>query len=307
MIGAVDIGGTKISVGMVDQNGCILARAECPTTPERGLGDGLNRIADMLRTTATQASGELCGIGVGCTGPVNPMNGTIGDVKFLPGWEGANIVHELSKRFIVEVAIENDADAGALGEAAWGSGQGASSFIFVTVGTGIGGGIVFNGRLYRGVNGAHPEIGHHVIDPSGPACFCGANGCWESFASGPAMVQWLRENFPQSPLSSEPLEARDICVAAEQGDPQAQEVVERTGYFLGLGMANLITLFTPEVLAFGGGLMSSYHLFEDKIHETIRANCGLVPNEKTRVLPAMLGPDTGLIGAARVWAHHFGS
>jgi len=117
-------------------------------------------------------------------------------MDFLPGWEGGNPVDEFSRRFQVSVAMENDADAAALAEAGWGAGKGKGSLIYVTIGTGIGGGIILNGQLYRGAAQAHPEIGHHVIDPSGPHCFYGAQGCWEVLAAGPAMVKWLKGQAP---------------------------------------------------------------------------------------------------------------
>jgi len=305
MIGAVDIGGTKIAVGVVDESGRVWAYTECLTTPERGWTDGLARIIKMLQETASHAGGELHGVGVGCTGPVDPLAGTIGNVEFLPGWEGANLAGELSRAFHLPVAIENDADAAALGEAAWGAGRGAERFIYVTVSTGIGGGLVFDGQLYRGVDGAHPEIGHHVIDPAGPACFCGAHGCWESLASGPGMARWMRDNDQDGLYATELLDARSICAAAERGDPLAQAAVAREAYYLGLGLANLITLFVPDVIALGGGLMRSRHLFWDTILNTIRGMCGLVPYEKVRLVSAVLGPQAGLIGAARVWLHRY--
>jgi glucokinase len=311
VIGAVDIGGTKIAVGMVDEAGRVLARTESQTAPEHGPADGLARITQMLRETAAQAGEHLHnhtplrGIGIGCTGPVHPLAGTIGDVEFLPGWEGADLVGELSRAFGVPAAIENDADAAALGEAAWGAGRDASRFIYVTVSTGIGGGMVFDGQLYRGVDGAHPEIGHHVLDPAGPPCFCGAHGCWESLAAGPGLARWMREHDPQGIHVPEPVDARNICTAAERGDPLAQAAVAREAHYLGLGFANLVTLFVPDVIALGGGLMRSLHLFQDTIHQTIRATCGLVPHEKVRLVPAALGPDAGLIGAARVWMHRY--
>jgi glucokinase len=305
MIAGVDIGGTKISVGMVDETGRVLARAECPTAPERGLADGLDRISTMIEETRLQADDGLSGIGVGCTGPVDPIAGTIGNVEFLPGWQGANLVEALVSRFNLPVAIENDADAGALGEAAWGAGRGASRFVYVTIGTGIGGGVVLDGQLYRGVEGAHPEIGHHVVDPSGPACFCGAHGCWESLASGPAMERWAGENpQPRQPQGGR-LDAAAICAAAERGEAWAHPAVDRAGTYLGLGLANLVTIFTPEVIALGGGLMHSHRLFWDRMHEVIRTTCGLVPYQKTRLVPAMLGAEAGVVGAACVWVYRF--
>ncbi len=306
MIGAVDIGGTKIAAGMVDASGRVLARAECPTAPERGFADALARIVALLQETGEQAGGTLCGIGIGCTGPVDPMRGTIGDVEFLTGWEGAELVAELSRRFDRPAAMENDADAAALAEARWGAGRGASKFVYVTISTGIGGGLIIDGQLYRGVNGAHPEIGHHVIDPSGPACACGARGCWESLASGPALASWFNARFSAVSGSAEVLDARRICALAERGDPHALAAVDREGYYLGLGLANLITLFTPDVIALGGGLMRSRHLFWERIAQTIRAVCGFVPHQQVRLIPAALGSDVGLIGAACAWLNRFG-
>jgi glucokinase len=305
MIAGVDIGGTKISVGMVDESGRVLARAECPTAPERGLADGLDRISTMIEETRLQADDGLSGIGVGCTGPVDPIAGTIGNVEFLPGWQGADLVNALVSRFNLPVAIENDADAGALGEAAWGAGRGVSRFVYVTIGTGIGGGVVLDGQLYRGVEGAHPEIGHHVVDPSGPACFCGAHGCWESLASGPAMERWAGENPQPGQPQGGRLDAGSICAAAERGEAWARPAVDRAGTYLGLGLANLITIFTPEVIALGGGLMRSNPLFRDRMHEVIRTTCGLVPYQKTRLVPAVLGAEAGVIGGACVWVYRF--
>jgi len=275
----------------------VLARGECPTDAQRGLADGLRRITELLRQTTTQADGRLRGIGIGCTGPVHPRLGTIGNVEFLPGWEGASLAGALSQALGVPAAIENDADAAALGEWAWGTGRGTNAFLLVTVGTGIGVGVIINGKLYRGVDGAHPELGHHVIDPSGPGCFCGARGCWESMACGPAMERWAQANHPQGRR----LSARELCSLADQGDAYAQEAVQRTARYLGLGIANLVTLFAPQMIALGGGLLQSHHLFLPAIHETVRRNCGLVPHAQVIIVPASLGADAGLAGAAQVW------
>jgi glucokinase len=295
MIGAVDIGGTKIAVGMADDSGRLLARLESPTDPQCGPDYGLTQICEMLRQTASQAGDQLRGIGIGCTGPVNPLTGVLGRIEFLPGWEGMNLTDALSHSFGVSAAIENDADAAALGESALGAGRSAKRFIYVTISTGIGGGLILDGQLYRGVDGAHPEIGHHIIDPSGPACFCGAHGCWESLASGPALARNGRRES-----------AQEVCEAAERGEPAALAAVEREGYYLGLGLANLVTLFTPDIIALGGGVMRSRHLFWNAIQASIRQNCGLVPYEKTVLVPTTLDVDTGLIGAACVWLHRYG-
>jgi glucokinase len=305
MIGAVDIGGTKIAVGIVDDSGKVLSRTESPTDPER-YADGIELIARMLRETAGKARVELSGIGIGSTGPVDPMRGEFGDVDFLPGWRGKSPVKDLGQIFDVRAALENDGDAAALAEAGWGAGRNRSRLIYVTVGTGIGGGIVLDGELYRGVDGAHPEVGHHVIDPAGPACSCGFHGCWESLAAGPAMVAWLESHAPADYPHREDITARKICELAQQGDAVALQAVEHESYYLGLGLANLINLFTPDAIVLSGSVMKSAALFLDRIRAVIRRGCRFVPAEKTELTLASLGEDTNLIGAARVWHYRFG-
>ena len=305
MIGAVDIGGTKIAVGMVDDTGRVLSKLESPTDAHRGYSDGLERMIGMLRKTARDAGVEISGIGIGSTGMVYPFSGAIGDADFLPGWQGNNPVKDLAQAFNVTVALENDADASALGEAGWGAGKGKSRLIYVTIGTGIGGGIILDGNLYRGANMAHPEISHHVIDPSGPLCTCGFRGCWESLATGPAMVEWLKANATAEHCYPANLAAKQICQLAQQGDALALRAVEREAHYLGLGLANLINLFVPDVIVLGGSVMKSAALFLDGVRKTIRQGCRFVPFEKTKLALASLGEDANLIGAARVWHHRF--
>lgn len=304
MIGAVDIGGTKIAVGMVTESGQVLARKESPTDAAC-YGNGLATIAGLLRETAQIAGVEITGIGIGSTGPVDPFTGRFGEVDFLPGWRGKNPVEDLARMFKVRAALENDADAAALGEAGWGSGRNKSRLVYVTVGTGIGGGVVFDGHLYRGVDGAHPELGHHVIDPAGPLCSCGFHGCWESLATGPAMVAWLEANAPDDYPHRDNLTAERICQLSGQGDDLALQAVEREAYYLGLGLANLINLFTPDVIVLSGSVMKSAHLFLDGIRNVICRGCRFVPFDKTELALASLGEDANLIGAARVWHERF--
>jgi glucokinase len=305
MIGAVDIGGTKIAIGMVDDGGKVVSRMEAPTDPDR-YTDSIELIADLLRETASHARAQLTGIGIGSTGPVDPVRGEFGDVDFLPGWRGKSPVQDLAEIFKVRVALENDGDAAALAEAGWGAGRDRTRLIYVTVGTGIGGGIVLDGELYRGVDGAHPEVGHHVVDPAGPACSCGFHGCWESLAAGPAMVAWLESHAPASYPHREGITARKICELAQTGDQVALQAVEHEAYYLGLGIANLINLFTPDAIVLSGSVMKSATLFLDRIREVIRRGCRFVPAEKTELTLASLGDDTNLIGAARVWHYRFG-
>jgi glucokinase len=305
MIGAVDIGGTKIAVGVVDDDGRVLSRMECPTDAERGYAEALMRIEQMLRALVISADVELTGIGIGSTGPVDPFTGEIGEVNFFPAWRGNNPVADLARIFGVRVAMENDADAAALAEAAWGAGKGKQRLIYVTVGTGIGAGIVLDGQLYRGVDGAHPEIGHHVIDSSGPRCMCGFHGCWESLAAGPAMVGWVESTMPADYAHRANLTAKRICELAIEGDELARQAATREAHYLGLGLANLVTIFAPDAIVLGGSVMKSAILFLDGIRATIVRCCRFVPFEKADLAMASLGEDANLIGAARVWYHRF--
>jgi len=305
MIGAVDIGGTKIAVGIVDNDGNVLSRMQSPTDPDR-YELGIEVIARMLRESAAKAGVALSGIGIGSTGPVDPIRGEFGDVDFLPGWRGKSPVKDLAEVFNVRVALENDGDAAALAEAGWGAGRNRTRMIYITVGTGIGGGIILDGQLYRGVDGAHPEVGHQVIDPAGPECSCGFRGCWESLAAGPAMVAWLEAHAPAAYLHRPGITAQKICELAKEGDAVALQAVEHEAHYLGLGLANLINLFTPDAIVLSGSVMKSAPLFLDRIRGVIGRGCRFVPAKKTQLTLASLGDDTNLIGAARVWHYRFG-
>ena len=303
VIGPIDIGGTKIAVGLVDENGRLLSRMEVSSKEAEAYRDGLRLIAEMLRQTARATSLTISGIGIGATGPVDPFTGRFGDLDFLPQWSGESLVNDLERDFGVPVALENDADAAALAEAGWGAGKSKSRLTYVTVGTGIGGGIILDGQLYRGVDGAHPEIGHQVIDTTGPQCSCGLNGCWESLAAGPAMVRWM-ESQPDYCNDGE-LTAKRICELAYAGDALALRAIARETFYLGIGLANLVNLFTPDALILSGSVMKSADLFLDGIQEVMRRGCRFVPLEKVEVTLASLGEDANLIGAARAWHDRF--
>jgi glucokinase len=302
-IGAVDIGGTKLAVGVVDERGQVLSRLQTPSQTAGTYPEAIKLIADMLRKVATEAAAPLEGIGIGSTGPVNPIAGTFGDLDAIPQWSGASPVADLQRKFGVSVAMENDADAGALGEASWGAGKNKSRLIYVTVGTGIGGGIMLDGHLYRGVDAAHPEIAHQVIEANGPPCSCGLRGCWEALAAGPAMVRWM-ESQPTY-VAGTGLTAKRIFEQARAGDALASRAVEREIFYLAIGLANLVNLFTPDAIILSGSVMKSAGLFLDRIREIMREGCRFVPLDKVDIRLASLGEDANLIGAARVWHHRF--
>jgi len=300
LIGAVDIGGTKIAVGVVRADGMIVHQCEFRTEPLRGFSDAMLRIKGLLREV-TNTCGAIDGIGICCPGPLDPFTGIIGEVGTLPGWQGENLVEELERELGVSVAVENDADAAALAEHKWGAGTGAESFIYVTISTGIGGGIILGNRLYRGARGAHPEIGHQVIADSGPLCYCGARGCWESLASGTAMSEWMRHISPESG----PLTAAEICERARKGDDLALRTTAREGYYLGLGLANIITLFTPAEISLGGGVMKSSDLILGDALAVVKRLCTQVPVDDTTIALSTLGANAGLMGAAEAWIRRY--
>jgi glucokinase len=297
VIGVVDIGGTKTATGFVSMNSLLLSRRmEESTLPERGFEDLVGRIATQLQTSGGRGGDDggekLEGIAIGTTGPIDRETGVFGRVDSLPGFEGSNLREALSKRLGIDganIVIENDADAAALGELVHGAGRGASRFLYVTISTGIGGGFVIDGKIYRGAGGAHPEIGHHVIEPTnGPRCSCGARGCWEVLASGPAMATTTHST-------------EMVCEAARGGEEWAKAVVDREGLYLGVGIANLVSMFAPDVIALGGGVMRSADLFLDRIHAIVKESCTLVPASTTKIVLASLGADAGLLGAAEAF------
>jgi glucokinase len=306
LIGAIDIGGTKIALGLVTPGGELLSCEQFPTQAYRDPESGMARIRSGLDRLLSENGGKIAGIGIGCTGQINPVTLSLGTNAFLPGWDGISMVGGLSQLYQVPVELENDAVAAGLAEAAWGAGRGLDTLIYITVSTGIGGALVQHGRAFAGLGGAHPELGHHMIDPGGPLCYCGAHGCWESLASGKALVAWYQEQLASSPdkgpidPGSEPT-AESICVAAVKGDRLAKSAVWREGYYLGIGLSNLVTLFAPDVIVLGGGVMNSFPLFKRQIEIAIHENCHLVPADRVRLLPSRLGVSLGLAGAAQVW------
>lgn len=302
-IGAVDIGGTKIAAGIVDDSGRVLACRQAPTQTAGPWTQALTLIATMLREAERDADATIAGIGIGSTGPLDPLTGKFQNLDTIPQWSGASPVDDLAREFNVSVAMENDADAGALGEATWGAGRNKSRLIYVTVGTGIGGGIILDGHLYRGVDGAHPEVAHQVIDVNGPPCSCGLRGCWEALACGPGMAKWMASH---SEYKGDPgLTARRIYEHAMAGDPLAARAVERENFYLGIGLANLVNLFTPDAIILGGSVMKSAGVFLNDIRKVMQQGCRFVPLDKVDLSLASLGDDANLIGAARVWHHRF--
>ncbi len=244
----------------------------------------------------------LRGIGIGCTGPVDPSTGELQEVNTLPGWCGWNPVQQLAERFSIPAAMENDADATALAIARCEAGGMSQTLVCVTVGTGIGAGIVQRGRLYRGAAGSHPEPGHQIIVPGGPECTCGASGCWEALAAGPALERWFASRVAANSLA---LTSKHICDLARDGNILALEGVAVLAEYLGTGLANLVSIFMPDAIVLSGSVMESADLFLATIRRKIQENCRLVPRDLCEIRTSFLGADVGLIGAAEAWRHRY--
>lgn len=292
MIGVVDIGGTKTAVGLVSDDGALVAHDRFPTGAERGFEAAATQVVETL--AALVGADRIDGIGIAATGPVDPCTGRFGNVDFLPGWHGKSLVASFQGEFGVDVVVENDADAAAMGEFVWGSGREIPSLLFVTVSTGIGVGYVRDGRIVRDAHGQHPEMGHHIIDADGPSCYCGRGGCWEALASGSAVARIGAEALGIDPSM---VDVGDLLA----GEGAASTAVrERTSRYLGIGLANLISILRPEAIALGGGVMGSWEFLREGVLETIAENTCDVPSD-IRITLAALRPHTALIGAAAAY------
>lgn len=303
----IDLGGTNVRVSAVSLDGKILSSEEVLIEAARGPKAGVERISGLITHIQAQTVGELVGIGIGSTGPVDRDLGAIQNPYTLPTWENVDIVHPLSRQFGVPVTLENDADAAALGEQWVGAGQGVRSLAAVTVGTGIGTAFIRDGHIYRGLGGVHGEGGHQVLDPAGPDCYCGARGCWEMLAAGPAIALYAREQAARRPTrmlemaggNLENIDAALVTKAARAGDELANELVQRTAYYLGLGMVNMILFYLPDAIVLSGGVMKAYDLLEPGIRAVIARHSLLVPADKVKILLSTLGRQAGVLGAAR--------
>jgi glucokinase len=289
----IDIGGTRSSVGLVCESGRIEGRLVFSTEPERGFERAMEKIAraiDELLVSAGRSRDELVGVGIGCAGPVNPFTGTIHNPFTLPGWEDANPVRVLEERFSVPVYLENDADAAVLGEAHAGSARSFREVVMLTFGTGVGGGALVGGRVYRGMNGEHPEIGHILVEPEGPECYCGARGCLESVASGTALARAGRAHGFR--------DAAEVFEKARAADEIAGSMVDRAVSAVASAFWTVLHTFMPQKVVFGGGLMEGQF---DVFAPALREKADLAERawgQRFLFSKAELANDAGVVGAA---------
>ena len=288
----IDIGGTKIAVAAVD-DARIHAREEIATEAQLGFDRALGRMVGAVDRSLARAGwsrSDLCGIGVGCAGPVNAASGIINNPYTLPTWVECDIVSRLGGLLDRPVTLENDADSAALGEWFAGAARECSRVVMLTLGTGVGGGVVIDGRIYRGTRGEHPELGHMPIDERGPPCYCGARGCLEAIASGTAIAAaGATAGFASCP---------DVFGHAAAGNAAALEIIGRVQQALAIAAWTLLHTFMPELIVIGGGIGDEHF---DRFAPAIRSRIELatmVPRGGVRVVKAALGNDAGLVGAA---------
>ncbi len=304
MIG-VDLGGTRLRAVRIDTAGHIFQHRSVATAATAGPEEVISQIASLVEQVIGDASrAEILGIGVGSPGPLDPFEGVVLHAPTLQGWVNVPLRAILQERIGLPVILNNDANAAALGEWYFGSGQGCQDFVYVTVSTGIGGGIIANGQLLLGRKGMAGEIGHMQIQPDGPVCSCGQTGCWESLASGTALarfaVQALQRESPsllRDRATKGPVTAAHVVAAATQGDELAQDLLRREGEFLGMGLVNLLHLFSPERITLGGGVAQGMAWLEPHIHRVIAARA-MSSYRDVPIQYAQLGDQAGVIGAA---------
>ncbi len=305
----IDIGGTKSVVGVADQTGRLLSHKRILTPGVLGPDLNIAVIGAACDQVVTEAGVKINAIGIGCGGPLDKDTGALLQVPNLPGWEGLIPAKVFGDRFGVQAYIDNDAAAAALGELKFGAGKVVDDFVYFTVSTGIGGGVVIGGSLYRGYGGNAAEFGHmKIIADGGPTCTCGDHGCLESLASGTSIARIARERLKKSTKtvlsdwadSREKITAELVAKAAAEGDTFAHEVWYEAMRYLGIGVANVVNAFNPRLVIMGGGVTKSANIFFAPIRETVRERAMRALAADVDIVPAANGDLTGLMGAIAV-------
>lgn len=300
----LDLGGTNIKGILLDSDGNIYTNTDIPTEAGDGPESVARRMAGMisvLEQAAKKAGRKATGVGIGIPGL--PDQGT-GDVVFAPnlGWKNVPLLKLLTTTVTLPVILENDANTAALGEQWLGAGRGSANMIMITIGTGIGGGLILNGKLYTGANGSAGEIGHTVINPQGPPCSCGRRGCLETYTSATAMIRMAREAIEQGKktclTSKDKIEARDIVTAALQGDETSAGIVDFAAQYLGIGIANMINILNPDKVVVGGGVAGAGDILFEPLISSVRQWSLEANVDAVKIVPAQLGNNAGCIGAA---------
>lgn len=306
----IDVGGTNVKIALVDSEGKIIYSNSVPTYAQMGYEYTVNNIKqairDLMKETNTDAK-EIEGIGFDFPGQVDYKTGVVKLAPNIPGWINVPIAQMIEEEFNIPTRIDNDVRCAALGELKFGAGKGCENFVCITVGTGIGSGLVINGQLVRGAANAAGEIGHIKLQMNGgPICGCGDTGCLEAFASGPSIVAMAQEylkggkstKFREMAGADGEITPYIVAKAAEAGDPVAKRIFEIVGTYIGMGLVSVINLLNPEKVIIGGGVAAAGDLLLDPIRKTIKERAMVVAGNSVEIVPAELGNSAGVIGAS---------
>ena len=304
----VDVGGTKVAVGLVDHNGKILAQGRKPMVANGTAEAGLQAVADAIDSLASSVPGGIHSIGICAPGPLDPKSGVVLNPPNLPCWRDFPLAEKIRSMYHVPVRVDNDANAAALAETRWGAARGFRYVFYATIGTGIGSGIVFDGRIYHGNTGSAGEGGHVSIDYRGPVCNCGKRGCIEILAAGPAIGARARTRLSSESSRSLILELAkgDVSAVTSElvgqaytaGDPVAREVLQETVEILTPWLGNIVDLLDPDVLVMGGGVAAMLLPFFGEIKDRLPKWCLNPRADEIPIVMAHYGADAGIAGGA---------
>lgn len=306
----IDIGGTKLAIGLARSDGRLLVEARRPSGTADGPDAVIGRVIEMARAAVAEAGLALESvdrIGIACGGPLDPWRGVVRNALNNPGWIDIPLTERISMALGRPAYLDNDANAAALGEHRFGAGRGVANLVYLTVSTGVGGGVVAGGRLLRGENGNAAELGHLSVDARGRACHCGSIGCLETYASGTNIAVRAREALATgdepSSLRERPadeLSAADVSTAVAAGDPLATRLWDETMTLLGAGIASMIHAFNPALVVLGGGVTNAGQLLFEPVRRSVAERTMPWLHEVVRIVPAELGERTGILGAVAI-------
>jgi glucokinase-like ROK family protein len=289
----IDFGKRHLAVAASDLSHTILTESWREMPEGYDAQSGLDGATDLVREVLASADldrDSVIGVGLGLPGPINLATGTIGSSAILPGWVGVQVADQMSDLLGLPVLVDNDANLGALSELHWGAGKGSSNLAYLKVATGIGAGLVIGGRVFRGTGGTAGEIGHTMIDETGPICRCGSRGCLETMAAGPAIVDLLR------PSLGDDLTAEAVLERADDGDPGCRRAIGDAGRYIGSALADLCNLVNPERIVVGGSIGASGDLLLEPMREALRHRAIPSAAEDVEIVPSTLGNRAELLG-----------
>ncbi len=307
---AIDLGGSKIVTALVSPEGKIIAREHTLTLAEEGAEAVIRRMLATIDHVIEQANlsrSLFSTIAVAAAGAIDSKKGIVTASPNLPGWYNIPLKRIVKKETGLETFLINDANAAALGEYYFGAGRGVNNLIYITVSTGIGGGIIIDGKLHVGASGSAGEIGHTTVDINGPRCNCGNIGCLEVLASGKAVAREAQRLIAQGSKTimlklaeGEPqnITAQTVSAAAKKGDALALAIISKAATYLGVGMVNLVNTFNPEMIIVGGGMSQMGDMLLEPARQVVAERAFQLPAQRVRIVPSQLGEDAGVIGAA---------